>query len=120
MTIEVNLMAVINAAFIAEKLMTREKRSERGVIINTASMAGLMASPIVNASYTASKHGVVGFTKSLVNSTDAFSKDLRVVAICPAAVETELWTRCDYLTKELKEKMEDMKTAKKVISNLLR
>ncbi|KAJ8029978.1 15-hydroxyprostaglandin dehydrogenase [NAD(+)] [Holothuria leucospilota] len=104
-TIEVNLIGVVNAAFIAEKLMTREKRSERGIIINTASTAGLMASPLLSASYTASKHGVVGFTKSLVNSTDEFSKDLRVVAVCPDGVETTFLTRCNFQTEEYKQRM---------------
>ncbi|KAJ8027791.1 15-hydroxyprostaglandin dehydrogenase [NAD(+)] [Holothuria leucospilota] len=39
-TLKVNLIAVMNGVLFAEELMTKEPRSEKGVIINTASMAG--------------------------------------------------------------------------------
>ncbi|KAJ8027794.1 15-hydroxyprostaglandin dehydrogenase [NAD(+)] [Holothuria leucospilota] len=115
-TIEVNLMAIINGTFIAEKLMTQKKRSEKGIIVNTSSMAGLRTSPAANASYVASKHGVVGFTRALMNSTDAFSKDLRVAAVCPCAVETHFMTRYNFKTKEVEEKMQNYKKENKFVS----
>ncbi|PIK40680.1 putative 15-hydroxyprostaglandin dehydrogenase [Apostichopus japonicus] len=64
--IEINLIAVINGCFYAEELMTKQKREEKGVIVNTASMAGLKTgAAYVNSNYYAAKHGVVGLTKSL-------------------------------------------------------
>ena len=56
----------------------------KGSIVNMASAAGLVGLP--NAAYTASKHGVVGLTKS---AAITYSKDgVRVNAVCPGYVYT--------------------------------
>lgn len=65
-------------------------RGNRGVIVNVASMLGLVASsPGTPAcAYTASKHGVVGLTK-----TDAVmyaSQGIRINAMCPGYIATPL------------------------------
>lgn len=57
---------------------------EEGVIINTASVAGKSGGG-GGAAYTASKHGLVGFTKAL---TDHHAPDIRANAICPGFVAT--------------------------------
>ena len=55
-----------------------------GAIVNVASAAGLIGLP--NAAYTASKHGVVGMTKS---AAIAYSKDkIRINSVCPGYVDT--------------------------------
>jgi NAD(P)-dependent dehydrogenase (short-subunit alcohol dehydrogenase family) len=60
-------------------------RAGRGVIINVASVAGLVGGK-AGAAYTASKHGVIGLTK---NTAAAYGADgLRCVAIAPGAVNT--------------------------------
>ncbi|KAJ8027793.1 15-hydroxyprostaglandin dehydrogenase [NAD(+)] [Holothuria leucospilota] len=99
-------VAVINALIIAEKLMTQKKRTEKGVIINTASMAVFKATELTNCSYNASKHGVVGLTRCFKVCRDGFSKDIRCNAVCPALVMTGLYTSGDYMTKELGERIE--------------
>ena len=56
-----------------------------GVIINTASIAGLVAGG-GGVAYTASKHGVIGLTRQI--SFDYGASGIRANAICPGAVET--------------------------------
>ena len=56
-----------------------------GVIVNTASIAGLVAGGGGTA-YTASKHGLIGLTRQI--SFDYGQRGIRCNAICPGAVET--------------------------------
>lgn len=59
----------------------------RGNIVNMASAAGLVGVPY-NSAYTASKHGVVGLTRSLALE---FSKEgVRINAVCPGGVRTPM------------------------------
>jgi NAD(P)-dependent dehydrogenase (short-subunit alcohol dehydrogenase family) len=60
-------------------------RGGRGVIINTASVAGLGGGR-AGAAYTASKHGLIGLTKNLAATYAA--DGLRCVAIAPGGVNT--------------------------------
>jgi NAD(P)-dependent dehydrogenase (short-subunit alcohol dehydrogenase family) len=62
-------------------------KQRSGVIVNTASVAGLFGAPGMPA-YVASKHGVLGLTK--VASIDAAAFGVRVNAICPGPVETRM------------------------------
>ena len=61
--------------------------ARRGAIVNMASAAGLVGVPY-NSAYTASKHGVVGLTRSLALE---FSKEgVRINAVCPGGVDTPM------------------------------
>lgn len=83
-TIMIDLWAVIAGTQAAVPAL---QRRGGGVIINTASIAGLMGympDPI----YGAAKHGVVGFTRSL-----EFLKaesNIRVNCVCPGVVDTPM------------------------------
>jgi len=61
-----------------------------GRIINIASIAGKTGAPYI-AAYSASKHGVLGLTRSV--SQEVASKGVTVNAICPGYVDTEMTTR---------------------------
>jgi NAD(P)-dependent dehydrogenase (short-subunit alcohol dehydrogenase family) len=58
-----------------------------GAIVNTASIAGLRGSPNLVA-YTASKHAVIGLTRTA--AIELIRHGVRVNAVCPAPVETPM------------------------------
>ena len=82
--IEINLMAVIDATRIAVREL---RRTNGGVIVNTASMGGLLPMPTAPV-YAAAKAGVVNFTRSLAYL--AAEARIRVNAICPTYTDTPL------------------------------
>lgn len=59
----------------------------KGCIVNLASSAGLVGVPF-SASYVASKHGVVGLTRSL--ALEFANAGVRINAICPTGVNTPM------------------------------
>jgi NAD(P)-dependent dehydrogenase (short-subunit alcohol dehydrogenase family) len=62
-----------------------------GHIINVASMSGLGPVPGFSV-YAATKHAVVGFTTSLQGDLDLAGRPIRVHAVCPDAVSTDMVT----------------------------
>lgn len=63
------------------------RRGRGGVIINTASVAGLGGTPNLVA-YGASKHAVVGMTKT--GAIELAPAGIRVNAVCPSPIETRM------------------------------
>ena len=59
----------------------------RGVIVNTSSAGGLIGTPGI-AAYTASKHGVVGLTRTA--ALEQVTTGIRVNAVCPGSVPTPM------------------------------
>ncbi len=87
LVIEIDLQAVILGTGLAAPLM---QKNGGGVIINTASMAGLYPHR-QDAVYGAAKGGVVNFTHSL-----AFweaERKIRVNCVCPGIVDTPMVRR---------------------------
>jgi NAD(P)-dependent dehydrogenase (short-subunit alcohol dehydrogenase family) len=82
-TIEGNLTSVFRCSRAALPELIRA----RGNIVNVASAAGLKGSPVLSA-YSAAKAGVVNLTKSM--AIDYAAEGIRVNAVCPAFVETDL------------------------------
>ena len=62
-------------------------KQKSGAIVNTASIAGLVGSPNM-APYVASKHAVIGITKTV--SGEVASHGIRINAVCPGPVDTRM------------------------------
>jgi len=73
-------------------LMTRAvlpamRRRREGAIVNVASLAGRNGF-VGGTAYTASKHAVLGFSRSLM--LEVRKDNIRVVAVCPGSVDTSM------------------------------
>jgi NAD(P)-dependent dehydrogenase (short-subunit alcohol dehydrogenase family) len=64
-----------------------ENSGRQCVLLNVASAAGLMGSPML-AAYSAAKHGVVGLTRTA--AVEYGRKGLRINCICPAFTKTDM------------------------------
>ncbi|WP_419925468.1 SDR family NAD(P)-dependent oxidoreductase [Candidatus Poriferisocius sp.] len=80
----VNLRA---EAFVAQALLGDLRSHEGSAIVGIGSIMSVVGSASI-PSYTASKHGVVGLTKSLANHLGPDS--IRVNAVCPGYIETPM------------------------------
>ncbi len=74
----------------------------KGAIVNTSSAAGLVAAPS-NPAYPASKHGVVGLTKS--TAVEFARKGIRVNCVCPGPTRTGMHDSLVAVAPEIVEQM---------------
>jgi NAD(P)-dependent dehydrogenase (short-subunit alcohol dehydrogenase family) len=66
------------------------KQGGGGAIVNMSSVAGLIGSPGAGV-YIASKHGVLGLTKTA--AAECAKQGIRVNAVCPAVIQTDMADR---------------------------
>src|SRR3954451_16168247 len=98
--IGVNLLGM---AYVVQAFVTRMiDQGGRSSIVNTASMAGLVASPGM-APYSASKFGVVGMSESL--NAELKEHGIHVCAVCPGIIDTPI-TRSAIMRGEFAERRE--------------
>ena len=81
----VNVLSCMAAARAAVPIL---RRQGGGSIVNVASVGGLVAHPL-NVAYCASKHALVGFSRSL--RLELKGSGIRVTAVCPGATRTEFF-----------------------------
>ena len=84
-TIAINLTSVFQCIVA---LLPSLRQQQRGTIINVASIAGQQPFPSWGA-YNVSKAGLIALSKTL--AAEERSHGIRVVTICPGAVNTPLW-----------------------------
>ena len=85
--IEVNLFGTYHCV---KRFLPAMMRRGEGRIINIASISGKQASP-TNAAYSASKHAVIGLTRTVAAEMGMLGvPGITVNAICPGVVNTEL------------------------------
>lgn len=80
----VNLKSVFNCCQVAAKAMMKKRT---GRIINIASVSGVMGN-IGQANYSASKAGIIGFTKTLAR--ELATRNITVNAIAPGFIDTAM------------------------------
>jgi 3-oxoacyl-[acyl-carrier protein] reductase len=87
LVIKVNLKSVFNMTRAIQKYMLKQRS---GSIINMSSVVGLGGNA-GQSNYSASKAGLIGFTKSV--SQELGSRSIRCNAIAPGFIETEMTSR---------------------------
>lgn len=88
--VQVNLLGVIAGSLAAYRRMARQGH---GHIVNTASLAGLAGSPLLNA-YSTTKSAVVMFSRMLRAEGEALG--VKVTAICPSFIKTGIFDGAHY------------------------
>lgn len=90
----------LKGTFLCTKAISRIMMKKRyGKIINMASVVGIMGNA-GQGNYSASKAGVIGFTKSMAR--ELASRGIRVNGIAPGFIQTDM---TDVLKEDVKEEM---------------
>ncbi|HNW76613.1 MAG TPA: 3-oxoacyl-[acyl-carrier-protein] reductase [Bacteroidales bacterium] len=84
LVIKVNLKSVFNMTKAVQRIMIKQRS---GVILNMSSVVGQDGNA-GQANYSASKAGIIGFTKSIAKELG--SRNIRCNAIAPGFIETEM------------------------------
>lgn len=92
--LEVNLTGTFNCTKEVSKVMVKQRQ---GKIVNIASTVGLQGN-VGQANYSASKAGVIGFTKSVAR--ELAKRGINVNAVAPGFIETEMTAK---LSDEIKK-----------------
>jgi NAD(P)-dependent dehydrogenase (short-subunit alcohol dehydrogenase family) len=83
----------LKAVFFCSQAVARHMVARKaGVILNASSISGRAGKPLL-ADYCASKFGVIGITQSLAMALAKYG--VRVNAVAPGIVDTEMWVGID-------------------------
>ena len=90
----------LKGTFVATRAVMRQMMKQRaGKIVNIASIVGVMGNA-GQANYSASKAGIIGFTKSMAK--ELAPRNINVNAVAPGFIATDM---TDRLADDVKEKM---------------
>jgi len=92
----------LKSAFLLSRAVIRPMLKQRsGCLLNVSSVVGITGNG-GQANYSASKAGIIGFTKSLAR--EVASRDIRVNAIAPGFIETSM---TDRIPEDFKRKLRE-------------
>ncbi len=111
-TLAVNVRGVF---LMTRAVLGEMTRRERGHIVNVASLAGRNPVPGA-AAYAASKHAVLGFSKSLFG--EVRKQGVRVTAICPGSVVTPFFEKSGAKLEHPERKLQADDVASMVLAAL--
>lgn len=86
----INLHGVVYGTEVAYKIMAKQRS---GHIVNTASLAGLIPSPML-VPYSTTKFAVVGLCEAL--QIEAGTNNVKVTALCPGFIESNIYDAASY------------------------
>ncbi len=111
--LEVNLVSVliVTKAFVPLLGADRDVRGRPGRIINISSVGGKNGGPFLGA-YSASKHGLEGFSESLRRELMLYGIDVIIVA--PGSIATPIWDKAEQLDTSPYEKTDFVEAALRV------
>ncbi|KAI4471877.1 15-hydroxyprostaglandin dehydrogenase [nad(+)] [Holotrichia oblita] len=102
----INVTATIYGCLLAmEEYFPKYKSGKETVIVNISSIVGLQGTSILPM-YTASKHAVIGLSRSLGTPDQYESTQTKVVTICPGPTDTPLMQ--DLVNKSFNERYADL------------
>lgn len=111
--LEVNLVSVliVTQAFVPLLGADRDLRGRPGRIINISSVGGKNGGPFLGA-YSASKHGLEGFSESLRRELMLY--DIDVIIVGPGSIATPIWDKAEQLDTSPYEKTDFVEAALRV------
>lgn len=96
--LDVNTVAPI---MLLQRLLKKKKLAKNSSVVFTSSMAGIGSSTVANGMYTASKGALSAFIRCA--ALELAPKGIRVNAVCPAMVNTNIMESGSVSEEQLKE-----------------
>jgi NAD(P)-dependent dehydrogenase (short-subunit alcohol dehydrogenase family) len=112
----VNLMGVVHGinAFVPRMIAA----AEQGIVVNVASMAGILSAPGM-AAYNASKHAVVTLTETMQHEFEMTNTRLRAAVLCPAWVRTNISKSYKHRPADLKNPSAPLNDFEKMVAGTI-